>query len=161
MTVADIRDAVAVVLAKEKPLVVVDSLQLVQPDANDLAYKNRTVEVDRVVRELKLFARECDVPLLVTASLSRASVNRFGSRPLLTDLRESGSIEQTADIVMFVDRSMDEVEAENDGRPDLGLAELIVAKYRNGPTRDIPLAFNAECTRFMDFIDDSIFGDCF
>ena len=56
---------------------------------------------------------------------------------------------------MFIDRSMDEMEAESEDRPDLGTAELIVAKHRNGPTRDIKLAFNAEYTRFMDFIDDS------
>ena len=159
MTVERIRNAVADTLEKKNPLIVIDSLQLIMPDEDDLAYKNRTVEVDRLVRGLKLFARECDVPLLVTASLSRASVNRnCGSRPLLTDLRESGAIEQTADVVMFVDRSMDEIEAECEDRPDLGLAEIIVAKHRNGPTRDIPLAFNAEYTRFMDFIDDSRAG---
>ena len=77
---------------------------------------------------------------------------------MLSDLRESGSIEQDADIVMFIDRSMDEIEAESEDRPDLGSAELIVAKHRNGPTRDIPRAFNAEYTRFMDFIDDSRVG---
>ena len=77
---------------------------------------------------------------------------------MLSDLRESGSIEQDADIVMFIDRSMDEAEAETDGRPELGTAELIVAKHRNGPTRDIKLAFNAEYTRFMDYIDDSVAG---
>ena len=77
---------------------------------------------------------------------------------MLSDLRESGAIEQDADIVMFIDRSMDEIEAESEDRPDLGSAELIVAKHRNGPTRDIPLAFNAEYTRFMDFIDDSRVG---
>ena len=83
---------------------------------------------------------------------------RGKKRPMLSDLRESGSIEQDADIVMFIDRSMDEVEAESDDRPDMGEAELIVAKHRNGPTRDIKLAFNAEFTRFMDFIDDSRVG---
>ena len=74
---------------------------------------------------------------------------------MLSDLRESGSIEQDADIVMFIDRSMDEMEAESEDRPDLGQAQLIVAKHRNGATRDIDLAFNPEYTRFMDFIDDS------
>ena len=80
---------------------------------------------------------------------------RGKKRPMLSDLRESGSIEQDADIVMFIDRSMDEAEAESEGRPDWGTAELIVAKHRNGPTRDITLAFTAEYTRFMDFFDDS------
>ena len=80
---------------------------------------------------------------------------RGKKRPMLSDLRESGSIEQDADIVMFIDRSMDEMEAEQDGRPDLGTAEIIVAKHRNGPTRDITLSFSAEHTRFMNFIDEA------
>lgn len=80
---------------------------------------------------------------------------RGKKRPQLSDLRESGSIEQDADIVMFIDRSMDETEAEDADRPDLGQAMLIVAKHRNGATRDIPLAFQAEFTKFMDFYDES------
>ena len=76
-------------------------------------------------------------------------------RPQLSDLRESGSIEQDADIVMFIDRSMNEAEAESDSRPDLGVAELIVAKHRNGPTRDITLAYTAENTSFHDYYDES------
>ena len=83
---------------------------------------------------------------------------RGKKRPMLSDLRESGSIEQDADIVMFIDRSMDEMEAESEDRPDLGTAELIVAKHRNGPTKDITLAFNPEYTKFMDFVDDSRVG---
>ena len=79
---------------------------------------------------------------------------RSKKRPMLSDLRESGSIEQDADIVMFIDRSMDEAEAETDGRPPLGTAQLIVAKHRNGPIRDITLAFNPEYTRFVDYADD-------
>ena len=80
---------------------------------------------------------------------------RADKRPMLSDLRESGSIEQDADIVMFIDRSMDETEAERDGRPDLNTATLIVAKHRNGATRDITLTFIPERTRFMDYADDS------
>ncbi|MDD7369757.1 MAG: DnaB-like helicase C-terminal domain-containing protein, partial [Berryella intestinalis] len=76
-------------------------------------------------------------------------------RPMLSDLRESGSIEQDADIVMFIDRSTNELEAEQEGRPDMGMAELIVAKHRNGAQADIKLAFNAEYTKFMNYIDDS------
>lgn len=99
------------------------------------------------------------MPVIALSQLSRAIEQRGTSkRPLLSDLRESGSIEQDADIVMFIDRSMSPEEAESDKRPDLGTAELIVAKHRNGPTRDITLAFNAEYTRFMDYIDDSRAG---
>lgn len=98
------------------------------------------------------------MPVIALSQLSRQVEMRGKKRPMLSDLRESGSIEQDADIVMFIDRSMDEVEAESDDRPNMGEAELIVAKHRNGPTRDIKLAFNAEFTRFMDFIDDSRVG---
>ena len=116
---------------------------------------NRAVEVGEISRGLKVLAKEMDMPVIALSQLSRAVEMRGKKRPMLSDLRESGSIEQDADIVMFIDRSMDEIEAESEGRPDLGTAELIVAKHRNGPTKDIPLAFNPEYTRFMDFIDDS------
>ena len=72
---------------------------------------------------------------------------------MLSDLRESGSIEQDADIVMFLDRSYDEVEAASADRPDWGTANLIVAKHRNGSLRDIKLSFSPEYTRFGDYID--------
>ena len=98
------------------------------------------------------------MPVIALSQLSRAVEMRGKKRPQLSDLRESGSIEQDADIVMFIDRSMDETEAEQDGRPPLNTAELIVAKHRNGPTRDITLAFVPEYTRFMDFADDSRVG---
>ena len=116
---------------------------------------NRAVEVAEISRGLKVLAKEMDMPVIALSQLSRAVEMRGKKRPMLSDLRESGAIEQDADIVMFIDRSMDEMEAESEDRPDLGTAELIVAKHRNGPTRDITLAFNAEYTRFMDFIDDS------
>ncbi len=140
--------------ARDKGLIIVDYLQLMQPPSVRRD-GNRAVEVGEISRGLKVLAKEMDMPVLALSQLSRAVEMRGKKRPMLSDLRESGSIEQDADIVMFIDRSMDEVEAESDDRPDLGAAELIVAKHRNGPTRDIPLAFNADYTRFMDFIDDS------
>ena len=140
--------------SKEKGLIVVDYLQLMQPPRSR-ADGNRAVEVGEISRGLKVLAKEMDMPVIALSQLSRAVEMRGKKRPMLSDLRESGSIEQDADIVMFIDRSMDEIEAESEGRPDLGTAELIVAKHRNGPTKDIPLAFNPEYTRFMDFIDDS------
>ena len=138
----------------EKGLIVVDYLQLMQPP-KARADGNRAVEVGEISRGLKVLAKEMDMPVIALSQLSRAVEMRGKKRPMLSDLRESGSIEQDADIVAFIDRSMDEAEAESEDRPDLGTAQLIVAKHRNGPTRDIPLAFNAEYTRFMDFIDDS------
>ena len=109
---------------------------------------------------MKVLAKEMNMPVIALSQLSRAIEQRGGNkRPVLSDLRESGSIEQDADIVMFIDRSMDEIEAESDKRPPLGTAELIVAKHRNGPTRDITLSFAAESTRFGNYIDDSYIPD--
>ncbi len=142
---------------KEKGLIVVDYLQLMQPQTARRD-GNRTVEVGEISRGLKVLAKEMNMPVIALSQLSRAVEIRGKKRPMLSDLRESGSIEQDADIVMFIDRSMDETEAESSGRPNLGTAELIVAKHRNGPTRDIVLAFNAEYTKFMDFFDDSRAG---
>ena len=140
-----------------KGLIVVDYLQLMQPETTRRD-ANRTVEVGEISRGLKILAKEMNMPVIALSQLSRQVEMRGKKRPVLSDLRESGSIEQDADIVMFIDRSMDPQEAESDGRPDWGTAELIVAKHRNGPTRDIKLAFTPEYTRFMDYIDDSRVG---
>ena len=137
-----------------KGLIIVDYLQLMQPPQSRRD-GNRAVEVGEISRRLKILGKEMDMPVIALSQLSRAVEMRGKKRPMLSDLRESGSIEQDADIVMFIDRSMDEMEAESEDRPDLGQAQLIVAKHRNGATRDIDLAFNPEYTRFMDFIDDS------
>ncbi len=138
--------------------IIVDYLQLMQPPYNRRD-GNRAVEVGEISRGLKILAKEMDMPVLALSQLSRAVEMRGGKkRPQLSDLRESGSIEQDADIVMFIDRSMDEVEGESADRPDYRTAELIVAKHRNGPTRDITLSFDPEYTKFGNFIDDSYLG---
>ena len=137
--------------------IIVDYLQLMQPPAVRRD-GNRAVEVGEISRGLKILAKEMDMPVLALSQLSRAVEMRGKKRPQLSDLRESGSIEQDADIVMFIDRSMDEMEGESEDRPDWGTAELIVAKHRNGPTGDIKLAFVPEYTRFIDFADDSRVG---
>lgn len=142
---------------QEQGLIVVDYLQLMQPQTSRKD-GNRAVEVGEISRGLKVLAKEMDMPVIALSQLSRQVEMRGKKRPMLSDLRESGSIEQDADIVMFIDRSMDEEEADRDDRPDAGTAELIVAKHRNGPTRDIPLAYNMEHTRFMDFVDESRAG---
>ncbi len=90
------------------------------------------------------------MPVIALSQLSRAVEMRGKKRPMLSDLRESGSIEQDADIVMFIDRSMDETEAESEDRPDLGTAQLIVAKHRNGPTDTVTVAFQGHFSRFTD-----------
>ena len=138
---------------KKNGLIIVDYLQLMQPVIPHP--NNRAVEVAEISRGLKVLAKELDVPILSLSQLSRGVETRTDKRPMLSDLRESGSIEQDADIVMFLDRSTSEAEAESDNRPDWGKAELIVAKHRNGPTRDIPLTFIPEFTKFTNHFDDS------
>lgn len=138
----------------KKGLIIVDYLQLMQPSQTRRDGR-RDVEVAEISRGLKILAKEMDMPVIALSQLSRQVEQRGKKRPVLSDLRESGAIEQDADIVMFIDRSLDEVEAEENGRPELGRATLIVAKHRNGPMCDIDLAFNAEYTRFNDFIDAS------
>jgi replicative DNA helicase len=109
-------------------------------------YENRTQEVSAISRGLKALAKELRVPVLALSQLSRAPESRGGDhRPQLSDLRESGSIEQDADVVMFIFRE----EVYNRDNPDLeGQAELIIAKQRNGPTGKINLAFLKSFTRF-------------
>lgn len=136
----------------KKGLIIVDYLQLMQPPVVRRD-GNRAVEVGEISRGLKVLAKEMDMPVIALSQLNRAVEMRGKKRPMLADLRESGSIEQDADIVMFIDRSMDEVEAEDSDRPDLGTATLIVAKHRNGATRDITMSFNPEITKFGDFYD--------
>lgn len=140
----------------EKGLIIIDYLQLMNP-AIPRRDGNRAVEVGEISRGLKVLAKELDVPIIALSQLNR-SVEMRGmknKRPMLSDLRESGSIEQDADIVMFIDRSMDEQEALQEGRPQLGTAEVLVAKHRNGPTRDITLSFQGEFTKFDNFSDES------
>lgn len=139
-------------------LIIVDYLQLMNPSSNRRD-SNRAVEVAEISRGLKILAKEMDMPVLALSQLSRAVEQRQHKRPQLSDLRESGSIEQDADIVMFIDRSTNDLEAEEESRPRKGTAELIVAKHRNGPQRDITLAFNAEFTRFGNFISDDAYHE--
>lgn len=148
------RELRKVVGTDKKGLIIVDYLQLMQAPSIRRD-GNRAVEVGEISRGLKILAKEMDMPVIALSQLNRSVEMRGKKRPMLADLRESGSIEQDADIVMFIDRSMDEVEAEDADRPDLGTATLIVAKHRNGPTADITMAFNPNFTKFGDFFDAS------
>ena len=135
-------------------LVVVDYLQLM-PTPNLGRSSNRTLEVGALSRGMKLMAKDLGVPFLVLSQLSRAPEQRVGDhRPQLSDLRESGSIEQDADLVAFIFRP----EIYQKEREDLkGVAELILSKQRNGPTGKIPLVFLHEYTKFENPADD--FGE--
>ena len=126
----------------ELDLVVVDYLQLM---SSDMRTDNRVQEVSYISRNLKVLARELNVPVLAGAQLSRAVEQRADKRPVLSDLRESGSLEQDSDIVMFIHRP-DAMEKDS---PKANLAEIIVAKHRNGPTHPgIELVFLNNLARF-------------
>jgi replicative DNA helicase len=124
-------------------LLIVDYLQLMRSDAR---VENRVQEISYITRSLKSLARELEAPLLALSQLSRAVESRSDHKPILSDLRESGSIEQDSDIVMFIYR--EELVKENTERKNI--ADIIVAKHRNGPTDIVPLYFNKELTRFAD-----------
>jgi replicative DNA helicase len=128
-------------------LIVIDYLQLMTgSNSNAKGFENRTQEVSAISRGLKSLAKEMKVPVVALSQLSRASEQRGGDKkPLLSDLRESGSIEQDADVVCFIHRE-EYYDRENE---DLkGKAEIIIAKQRNGPTGSIQLAYLADYTRF-------------
>jgi replicative DNA helicase len=114
-------------------------------------YENRTQEVSSISRGLKALAKELNVPVIALSQLSRASEQRGGDKkPMLSDLRESGSIEQDADVVAFIHRESYYNRDEN-GQPDpdtANKAEIIIAKQRNGPTGSVHLAYLSKCTRF-------------
>jgi replicative DNA helicase len=124
-------------------LIIVDYLQLMRsPEYSD----NRVQEISDISRSLKGLAKELGVPVVALSQLSRASEQRGGERkPILSDLRDSGAIEQDADVVMFIHRP-EYYDREDESKR--GLAEIMLAKHRNGPTGDVHLRFNREYTRF-------------
>jgi replicative DNA helicase len=136
-------------------LIVVDYLQLMTGtnSVGKRGFENRTQEVSAISRGLKALAKEMKVPVVALSQLSRGSEQRAGDKkPLLSDLRESGSIEQDADVVAFIHR---EEYYDRDNEDVKGKAEIIVAKQRNGPTGSIQLAYIADYTRFENLAHDA------
>ena len=135
-------------------LVIVDYIQLMQGRNSGKGSENRQQEVSEISRNLKLIAREFNVPLIALSQLSRGVESRPDKRPVLSDLRESGSLEQDADIVIFLYR--DKYYDENSEMGDE--AEVLIRKHRNGAVGTVRLLFKGELTRFLDTVDNDKVG---
>lgn len=133
-------------------LVLVDYLQLMQLPG----YKeNRAMEISEISRSLKGMAKELGVPVMVLSQLNRSLEQRPNKRPVMSDLRESGAIEQDADVIVFIYRD----EVYNEDSPDKGTAEIIIGKQRNGPVGTLRLTFLGQYTRFENYIHDGYGGE--
>ncbi|MBN8828442.1 MAG: replicative DNA helicase [Sphingobacteriia bacterium] len=143
-------------------LIIVDYLQLVRPSSSE--GQNRVQEISEITQGLKAIAKELDIPVIALSQLSRAVEQREDKRPLLSDLRESGSIEQDADIVLFIFREFyylqrkkqtDNMEFQQELDKIKDLTEIIIAKQRNGPIGTVTLSFNADTTKFADYVNNT------
>ena len=126
-------------------LVLVDYLQMMQSFEGS---ENRATEVSNITRALKNLSKELNVPLIVMSQLNRSLEQRPNKRPVMSDLRESGSIEQDADVILFIYRD----EVYNEDSVDKGTAEIIISKHRNGPTGTVRLTFLGQYTKFENYI---------
>nr|YP_004376580.1 DNA replication helicase [Fistulifera solaris]BAK18946.1 DNA replication helicase [Fistulifera solaris] len=148
LSIQDIRSKIKSILFEQRNLglIVIDYLQLMQ--SSDSKIENRVQELAYTTRALKILAREFNVPIVVLSQLSRNVENRVDKRPILSDLRESGSIEQDADLILLLYKSSSYNQVD---KQTATLIELIIAKQRNGPTGVVKLKFNPDSTKFLDW----------
>jgi replicative DNA helicase len=132
-------------------LIVIDYLQLMQVPGNK---ENRATEIAEISRGLKALAKELSCPVIALSQLNRSVEQRTDKRPVMSDLRESGAIEQDADLILFIYRE----EVYNQDTPRKGIADIAIAKQRNGPIGDFPLTFVGRYTKFENWVPDS-YGD--
>ncbi len=160
VTITDLRAKCRRLAMAEKNLglIVIDYLQLIEGTGRE----DRMQQISSISRGLKILAKELNVPIIALSQLSRAVESRTDKRPMLSDLRESGSIEQDADIVMFIYRdeyykSANEDEEMAEKAANKGEAEIIIAKHRNGPVGTVKLLFQSNITKFKNPIKTDVF----